>query len=298
MIQAVIDIGTAAVRLYVAQVEGKHISRIEKGMTITRLGEGAQGGVLQPLPMRRTLDEIARCLRRADSLGARRLNAFATAAVRDAANGPAFVEAARQLGVEVRVLSGEEEAHISFAGATMGVDGPAGVIDVGGGSTETVCGCDGKLHWAKSMPMGAVRALSRWPMEAPASDAQWQALRSGLHDFFAPLRQAVPQGIAQWRAVSGTAYTVVALEKRLEQYDFNAVHNQPISRDTVLAWADRLRRMDLAQRRALAGMHPDRADIIPAGMLCLAEALEAAGAPGFTFSDTDNCEGYLAVYGQ
>jgi len=294
VIRAAIDIGTVATRLLVGDFGEGNYRRMTRQMTVTHLGEGMADGLLTPAAVARTLEAARQYADHARQLGAREVRLFATAALRQATNRPEVLAQARAMGLDITLLSPEQEATASFAGASMGATGPLCVMDVGGGSTEIAIGCDGQLTYTKSIPIGASRALALCPCDCPATPEQLTALRACITGHLAPLRGVLPTG-TPLRAVAGAAYTLAALAYQQAEYDGPAIDGAPLSRALALRWGGALGGMDMAARRACTGMHPDRAPMVFAGMLCMAEGLAALGVDEFCYCDTDNTEGVLLL---
>ena len=274
-----IDIGSNSVRLLV-WADGRSLY---KKINTTRLGEGlAQSGELSEAAMRRTAEAVALFYETAKAEGAERVYAFATAAVRRSRNGGEFVaRVRRECGLEVRVLAGEEEARIGFLGATEGRDG--GIVDVGGASTEITVGVGGKIIYAVSADMGAVKLK-----DACGEDrAALQKYIDGALSVYGN----VPA--CRLYAIGGTATSLCALEYEVEPYDPALIDGRILAAEAVLRWADRLLSMPQAERLALKGMDKPRADILGGGALLLGSVLRHIGQESVTVSEKDNLEGFL-----
>jgi len=253
----VIDVGTNSVRLLVADVEGKRVVPVRRALAMTRLGEGIEDRILRPAAVNRTLEALARFKELATAAGVTKLVVVGTSAVREAANRREFLQTVRErLDLEVRVLSGYEEACMSFVGAVTGLPlDPAGVIvvDVGGGSSEFAW-VEGGVLRSRSVPLGAVRMT-----EGSWSEDEAKALLVPVG------REAERAGRRRLVGVGGTVTTLAAVAQRLEVYDPARVHGYPLEIGQVerlLAW---LAGMDLEGRRRVPGLQPERADIIVAG---------------------------------
>ncbi len=292
MLRAAIDIGSNSVRLLVARVEGGGFEPLIKRIDTTRLHEGLNGNVLSADSMARTAGAIARFAAEARAAGVRAedIFAFATSAVRDAANGGelmAMVE--RDCGVDIRLLSGRQEAGYAYYAAAR--PGECGVIDIGGASTEMICGCDGRVRAAYSAQMGAVRLrrMLGGPEARPDPEVMIaraaEALRPGVIEI-AP----VP---GQFVGVAGTITTLYALKIALREYDPERIQGGWLARAEVETWFYRLCGMGMAERLALPGMPARRADIIDYGAAVLVAFLRLTGLEGIYVSDRDNL--YSAV---
>jgi exopolyphosphatase / guanosine-5'-triphosphate,3'-diphosphate pyrophosphatase len=298
---AAIDCGTNAVRLLVADVDADGVlNEHTRLMRIVRLGEGIdRTGEFAPAALERTfaaLDEYAAVIR---DLGATRTRFVATSASRDARNRDAFIDGVRaRLGVEPEVVSGDEEAALSFVGAVRGL--PAGlvtppplVVDIGGGSTEFVLGAEVPAH-AMSVDVGCVRMTERHLVGDPPTVEQITATRADVEAAVAKAAGAVPFGDAGcFIGLAGTVTTVAAMALDLPEYDAEVLHGSIIGRAQVDDVTARLLAMTRAERAALPFMHPGRVDVIAGGAMVLQEAMRAAGADRVIVSETDILDGIV-----
>lgn len=285
---AAIDIGTNSVLLLVAEPGAAGFRAVREAAEITRLGKGVgQSGRLAPEAIAATVAAVARFAAEARALGAAHLAVTATSAARDAANGRDFLDAVKaQAGVEAQILSGDEEARLSFASARadFGGQGPLVVLDIGGGSTELIFGdAAGAIGFKRSFQVGSVRLTERFVREDPISGAELEQLSEHLRQSFAALPLCGAD--ATLVAVAGTATTVLAVARRLEPYDPAQVHGARLTFGEVLATAKALAAASLAERTRLPGLQPKRADVIVAGALILVEAMTALGAREVVVSD-------------
>lgn len=292
---ATIDIGTNTVLLLVAERGADGVLRpvIERA-TITRLGQGVdRTRRLAPEAVERTcacLDEYARLVREG---GAERVAVVGTSAMRDASGGEAVRACVRAaLGVEARVVSGDEEARLTFRGALSGLalDGPssAAVFDIGGGSTEVVLGdvaapAATQIDFAESFDVGSVRLTERHVAHDPPSREERDAIMQSARDAFARV-PALPKGVVPV-GVAGTMTTLAAVALSLEPYDGARVHGHVMDRGELSRVVDRLASADVEARRAVAGMEPKRADVIVAGAIVALALLEHWNAPSVRVSD-------------
>jgi exopolyphosphatase/guanosine-5'-triphosphate,3'-diphosphate pyrophosphatase len=282
MQMAVVDIGTNSTRLLVCELDGERVTaELDRRSTVTRLGAGVDAdGRLSEDAMARvfaTLDEYRELI---DRDGAEQTIAVLTSAVREAANGKEFADAVkRRYAFVPHILSGDEEARLTFLGATSERD-PADststvVIDIGGGSTEIVIGAGHHADFHVSTRAGVVRQTERHLHSDPPAEAELEQtredVRSVLSEGVPPdCRQAVEHAIA----VAGTATSLAAIAQELEPYDPEKVHGYVLSRDDCEAILGRLASLPLAERRQVAGLHPDRAPTIVAGVVILIEVLK------------------------
>jgi exopolyphosphatase / guanosine-5'-triphosphate,3'-diphosphate pyrophosphatase len=294
---AAIDCGTNSIRLLVADVVDGVVRDVDRRMIINRLGEGMDlSGQFSTQALQRTFaacDEYASLIR---GLNAQRVRFVATSASRDAGNRDEFIAGVHErLGVEPDVISGEEEAHLSFIGATAGIDqehpAPYLVVDIGGGSTEFVLGVDVPTH-ARSVNIGCVRMTERHLVGDPASPAQ---IELAMKDIDAAIEQAaneVPFAIASTLiGVAGSVTTVAAIALGLDEYDSALIHGSVIDADAVLDVTELLLAMPRDQRAAMGVMHPGRVDVIGAGALVLSRIMAATGAAEVVVSEHDILDG-------
>jgi exopolyphosphatase/guanosine-5'-triphosphate,3'-diphosphate pyrophosphatase len=299
-IRLVIDIGTNTVRLLAAIKDGA-IETLEKRLVTTRLGmdAGADG--------RLHLESIARTVQGAAALlkwGRARypkapVHVFATSALREAPNRSDFTDLLhRRTGLDVHVVSGEEEADLAFAGAVE-TDGRAGVIDIGGGSTELMIGEAGRIEYVQSVKTGVVRLSDMFDVSGRVGEkaraALEAAVRAALREFTLLPASA---GTARWHGVGGTVTALAAMEARIEEYTPQAIQGLGLSHGAVCRWYKRLLTMPLDEKRRLTGLPRDRADVITGGACILVEFMERWGVDALIVSDRDNLEGYLKRYGR
>jgi exopolyphosphatase / guanosine-5'-triphosphate,3'-diphosphate pyrophosphatase len=294
---AVVDIGTNSTRLLVAEIDDGKVDELDRRTTVTRLGEGLEAtGRLSDAAMSRVVDALATYREAIDSHGADRVVAVATSAMRDAANGPDFRDQIqRRFDIDARTISGDEEARLTFLGATAGRDPGADtlVIDIGGGSTEYVTGrpgADPGFH--VSTRMGSVRHTERHLHTDPPTAAELDALAEDARsiieaDVPADVRERVDAGIA----VAGTATSLAAIDQELDPYDPEKVHGYRLSLERCKALLTRLAELTVAQKRELAGLQPDRAPTIVAGAGILLESMRGFGLDAIEISETDILHG-------
>ena len=263
---AAVDIGTNSPRLLVAEVEADSVQELDRRLEITRLGEGVdERRILLPQAVARVRNVLAEYRRAAEAADAARTLAFATSAVRDAENGEAFLgEVEWSYGFQTRLLSGHDEALLTFRGVSSGREVAPGtlVIDVGGGSTELILGGPEGVTFHTSLDLGCVRLTERFRTDFDAAAAH-------VRNVFAPIELQTNSGIG----VAGTITTLATLDLGLNEEDPEVVHGHLLSRETVAGWTERLEQMTIDEIRTLRGMHPDRAPVIAAGAVVVREAL-------------------------
>jgi len=295
---AVVDLGTNSTRLLVANVLDGRVEELERRTEITRLGERVDSaGKLSSAAMKRVYETVESYRKLIDKHSADRVVGVATSAVRDATNGEEFSkELAERYGVETRTISGDEEARLSFLGATS--DRPQGgdpllVIDIGGGSTEFVLGRPGSdPTFHVSTGAGSVRQTERHLTDDPPTDDQLSAVAGEVAAIIeAELPREVRREAAAGIAVAGTATQLAAVDQRLEEYDPERVHGYRLDRYAVEEILAHLASLPLAERREIVGLHPARAPTIVAGALILAEAMQAFDFDWIETSEADILHG-------
>ncbi|MGI6596776.1 MAG: Ppx/GppA family phosphatase [bacterium] len=301
---AAIDLGTNSTRLLVVEKSGSVLRPIHQDLATTRLGRGSgHRSHLLPEAMEQTAKVAAEFFRRAQNLGAERIRMFGTSALREADNQDRFLALLEsRLGCKPEVLSGEEEARLTYSGAVgaLKLEDSTVIIDVGGGSTEVIQGRGKQVLSLTSLRLGAVRLTERFLLSDPPTAAEWQAMldfvSAQLKAELLPLKDQAAQGVA----VGGTATTLAALELKLERYSYAQVQGYFLPCSRLHSLTERMRLLPLAKRRQLPGLQPERADIILAGAAILSLALEILALPGLTVSAADLLLGslydLLAVY--
>jgi exopolyphosphatase/guanosine-5'-triphosphate,3'-diphosphate pyrophosphatase len=293
---AAIDCGTNSIRLLIADITGGNFKEVLRTMEIVRLGQGVdQNKSFHPDAIARTLSVVEKFAQLIASKGVEKIRFCATSATRDASNRELFTNGVKKiLGVEVEVIPGEQEAALSFIGATKELsqsDGPFLVVDIGGGSTEFVFGSE-KVEFAKSVNIGCVRMSERHLNLQPPTMAQ---IAEAIIDIDLAITQAakvVPISQAKSLvAVAGTATTVAAAALKLEEYDRYLIHLSRISAPSVHQVAAMFQSMNKDQIAALGYMHPGRVDVITAGALVLSRIMAATGASEFIASESDILDG-------
>jgi exopolyphosphatase/guanosine-5'-triphosphate,3'-diphosphate pyrophosphatase len=280
--------------LLVADVEDGRVDEVARRLKITRLGEGVdERKRLLPAPIARVRNVLTDFRREAERLGAERTLAVATSAVRDAENGEAFLgEVEWSYGFQTRLLSGDEEAQLTFRGVSTGreVAEDTLVIDIGGGSTELVVGGPDGLRFHDSLDMGGVRLTERFLHSDPPTNEELDACGAAVREL---LVARVPQDVRPRSAigVAGTITSIAALDLRLAEYDADQVHGHRLSREGVLTQLERLASLSLAERREIPALDPDRAPVIVAGTVILREVLDHFGLDSLEASERDILDG-------
>ncbi len=293
---AAIDCGTNSIRLLIADIDGNNFREVVRDMEIVRLGQGVdETGQFHPDAINRTLAAVDKFAAEIAKRGVEKIRFCATSATRDATNRHLFVDGVRErLGIELEVITGDEEAALSFAGAIKDLDptnGPFLVVDIGGGSTEFVFGTS-TVEAARSVNIGCVRMTERHFASDPATTQQIESARSDIQAAIAQAAAVVPITTAKTLvAVAGTATTVAAAALELPEYDRYAIHLSRRSAQQTHAAAAMFATSTREQRLALGYMHPGRVDVIAAGSLVLSEIMKATGASEFVASESDILDG-------
>jgi exopolyphosphatase/guanosine-5'-triphosphate,3'-diphosphate pyrophosphatase len=285
---AAIDCGTNSIRLLIADRIDGRLRDLHREMRIVRLGEGVDAtGQFSPDALARTraaLEDYAALLR---GHGVRKLRMVATSATRDAANREDFfamtadVLGSVVLGAIAEVITGSEEAELSFNGAVGELDSAAApfvVVDLGGGSTEVVLGTGSGVRASYSADIGCVRMTERCLHSDPPTVAEVAAAREVVRERLAEALRVVPVAQAKtWVGVAGTFTTIAALAYGMEEYDADAIHLSRVRFGDLLAVCDQLIGMTRAQRAALGPMHEGRVDVIGGGAIVVEELAAALG---------------------
>ncbi|AUG79390.1 exopolyphosphatase [Kitasatospora sp. MMS16-BH015] len=300
---AAIDCGTNSIRLLVADLDlaTGTVTDLDRRMVINRLGQGVdKTGRLHPDALARTFEACRTYAQVISSygVGSDRIRLVATSASRDAENASEFTQGVKEiLGVEPEVVSGEEEAHLSFVGATKELSGeavrpPYLVFDLGGGSTEFVRGSS-DVAAARSVDIGCVRLTERHfgGTELP-TPAQVEAARADVRAALDLAAETVDlTSPATLVGLAGTVTTVAGIALDLPAYDSEAVHHSRIPLASVRAVTERLLAASHAERAAIPVMHPGRVDVIAAGAVVLLEIMERTGASEVVVSEHDILDG-------
>jgi exopolyphosphatase/guanosine-5'-triphosphate,3'-diphosphate pyrophosphatase len=291
----VVDIGTNSTRLLICDVapDGS-VTELDRRSEVTRLGEGVDvSGLLQKAPVERVFRTLQTY---AEALQAARVGhttAVMTSAVRDASNGGQFAEEVRRrFGLAARTLSGDEEADLTFHGAMSEgrhrAQGPGVVIDIGGGSTELMVGQGGEMTFHVSLQIGVVRLGERHIHTDPPAPEELQAIAADAQGAIVEGLAASSRGAVHWAiAVAGTPTAAAAIEQELDPYDPARVHGYQLELGSCELLLARLAAMTEDQRRAVVGLHPDRAPVIVPGLIILIEALRAFELDGVEVSEHD-----------
>jgi exopolyphosphatase / guanosine-5'-triphosphate,3'-diphosphate pyrophosphatase len=295
---AAIDCGTNSIRLLIADAGPTgQLQDVVRTMRIVRLGEGVdRTGEFQEAALARTFDACTEYREMIEAAAVSATRFIATSASRDVRNRDAFIAGVEErLGVRPEVISGAEEARLSFLGALSAVDptvpGPVLVVDIGGGSTEFVLGTTAPEQ-SRSVDIGCVRMTERHLVSDPPTQDQVDAVRADVRAALLAVQEQVDLGRARTLiGLAGTVTTVAAMSMGLATYDPKILHGATMSCADVHRIAEQLIAMPRAERAALGFMHPGRVDVIAGGALILAEICRAVQASHVLVSEHDILDG-------
>ncbi len=300
---AAVDIGTNSVRLLVAEVDGPSprdakVVPIDRRMRITRLGQGVdKTRALAPEAIERTVAVLREYRAALDEHGVTEVRATATSAARDSSNRDHFFSAARDaLGVMPELLSGDEEAALSFLGATADLDAPAPylVVDIGGGSTEFVLGTDAPTGLV-SLDMGCVRITEQYLESDPPAPEELSNAVAAVRDLVADVPRIIPGATeaATLIGLAGTVTTVAAVELGIPEYDPEKIHHFVLTRDAAEDVFRTLATENAEQRAHNPGLEPGRVDVIVGGTAVLVGIFRTLGFGQMLVSEADILDGLV-----
>lgn len=299
-----IDIGTNSVRLLIADVYGKNVTKIYKGINTTRLGTGVDTtSTLNIDAINRTVNAVVNFTNKARSLGCDRIMAIATSAVRDASNKEVLLEQIRlQTGITVDVISGEREAELAFRGVISGIEGAYDkctlIIDIGGGSTEFTYGEKGEIKRKYSIDIGAVRLTERYLKDSLYRKEHIKKLSEDVEahlESLLDLKRITLERTSEIVAigVGGTMTTLAAIDQELDVYNSDKVHSYVLTWERVYSILNMLSEMSGEERKKVKGLMPERADIIVAGAMIASKVMRFFGLKTMVVSEWDNLEGLI-----
>ena len=289
---AVVDMGTNSTRLLVADVEDHSVSEVERESRVTRLGRGVDtSGQLATEAIDDVCKAVADYISTYEDLGADRVAALATSAVRDATNGDAFLAELRErFALNSRILSGREEAWLTYRGASFdrpSADGTL-IVDIGGGSTELVVGSGLEVSFHASLQAGTVRHTERHLPSDPPGPAELEELAGDVRGLIdAELAGRAHVSAEHGIGVAGTPTSLAAIDLQLDPYDSDAVHGHTLGLEAIQHMYSELASMPLAERLEVTGLHPGRAPTIVAGVVILIQVMRAFGLSEIEVSEHD-----------
>lgn len=291
-----IDMGTNSTRLLAADVEDGHVKQLERRSTVTRLGRGVDtSGQLATEAIEDVANAVGEYISVYEPLNPEAVSVLATSAVRDATNADAFIAELRErFALDSRILTGEEEARLTYLGAMADREPEDGtmVIDIGGGSTEIVVGTGHEVSFHTSLQVGTVRHTERHIRSDPPTAPELEALAEDVRkQIFAELAAAEFFDISTGLAVAGTPTSLAAVEQELDPYDPELVHGYVLTLDGIQRMYSMLSGKTLEERLQVKGLHPGRAPTIVAGVVILIQAMRAFGLQQIEVSERDILDG-------
>ena len=293
---AVVDIGTNSTRLLISDVDAPHVHEVDRRTTVTSLGRGVDHtGSLCTEAIEDVCGAVADYKAHYEELGAERVMAVATSAVRDASNGEAVIAELRErFGLQAQLLTGEEEAHLTYLGATVSrpADEPTLVFDIGGGSTELIVGSGSEVEFHTSLPAGTIRHSERHLTTDPPAPMELENLAADIRALVDEAA-AAHEGARPVRAIgtAGTPTSLAAIDQELEPYSPERVHGYRLGLRRVQRMLSRLASVPLAERLHTPGLHPGRAPTIVAGTVILVQVMRAFGFDEMEVSERDILHG-------
>ena len=294
---ASIDIGTNTILLHIAEVEGEKLKPLFEMETIVRLGEGLQKNrVILPEAMKRGLKTLSHYLRRCQAMRAEKIFAVGTSVLREAKNSEDFLSLVKEkLNLPIEIISGEEEAQLSFLAVTRDLNNSEQsifVVDVGGGSTEFILGRNNRITQWVSLPMGSVRYTERFLNSDPVREGEWEELGKEVRKFLTEAPRPLPP--FSMVAVGGTATALASVQQGLDQFVYEKIHHFILKREVLKSQLDLYRFRTIEERKKIPGLSPARADVILAGGAILYQAMIELDCPSVLIS----CQGvrYGLIY--
>jgi exopolyphosphatase/guanosine-5'-triphosphate,3'-diphosphate pyrophosphatase len=293
---AVVDIGTNSTRLLIGDVQGTGVTEVERRTTVTNMGRGVDhSGLICTDAVDDVCTVVADYKACYEEMGAERVMAIATSAVRDAVNGEAFIAELRErFGLDARLLTGVEEANLTYLGATAQrpAEDPTLVFDIGGGSTELIVGSGTHVCFHTSLQAGTIRQSERHLTTDPPDPHELEDLADEIRNLIDRAIDADPHARASRAiAVAGTPTSLAAIDQGLEPYDPGRVHGYHLGMQRVQRMLSKLSSLPLAERLRVPGLHPGRAPTIVAGTVILVQVMRAFKIKEIEVSELDILHG-------
>jgi exopolyphosphatase/guanosine-5'-triphosphate,3'-diphosphate pyrophosphatase len=285
--EASIDIGTNTILLLLAEVEGEEIKPLFEMETVVRLGEGVQeNGILTKEAMNRGIETLSQYLERCQAMKVQKIFAVGTSALREAKNSAEFLRLVKEkLNLSIEVISGEEEARLSFLAVSkdlMEVNEPILVVDVGGGSTEFILGRGNQINQWTSLPLGSVRFAEQYLHSDPVQEKEWNTMEKRIRELLAKIPHShEPLSMV---AVGGTATTLASVEQGLEEFIPQKIHHFVLRREALKNQLLLYRSKTIEERKKIPGLPAARADVILAGGAILYMTMEELNCPSVLIS--------------
>jgi len=284
---ASIDIGTNTILLLIAEVEGERIRPLSEMETVVRLGEGVQeSGILTNEAMNRGIQTLLHYSERCQAMGVQKLFAVGTSALREAKNSGEFLRLVKKkLNLSIEVISGEEEARLSFLAVSKDlteVNESILVVDVGGGSTEFILGRSNQIDEWISLPLGSVRFTEQYLHSDPVREGEWRTMEKRIGELLAkiPHSQEPPSMVA----VGGTGTTLASVEQGLREFIPEKIHHFVLKKEALRDQLLLYRSKTIEERKEIPGLPAARADVILAGGTILYLTMEKLNCPSVLIS--------------
>lgn len=296
--KGIIDIGTNSCRLFIAEVMKTEkgidiLNELIKEVEIVKLGEGVnENHFLKEEAIERTVECLKKYKETADKYNVKELKAFATSATRDAENREKFMKKVRELGIEIKCISGEEEAKLNFLGNSLVFNDRILVIDIGGGSTEFTLGKNNEIDFIKSIDIGAVRATEKFFSQDDYSQENIEKCKEWVRKNIEEIKKIKNE---EFKAVgvAGTATTQISVKKEMKIYDSQQVHMSKISVKELEENLELFISKSIEERKEIIGLEPKRADVIIAGTIILITILKELNKEKIIVSESDNLTGAM-----
>lgn len=298
---AAIDLGTNSMRLLLCETENGVFHDKMKEVVTTRIGKNlSESGIMSKESIRLNIEALASLKKTALNYGAEEIITIATSAVRDASNKEVFLNKVKnEVGLEIKVLNGDEEAFVGMLGVTYGLSKNENILilDIGGGSTEIVLSRNRKIEYSQSFDAGAVRMTERFIKSDPIDEENIRSLKGDLTKLFSHgLNKLSNYKLDKAVAIGGTATTAASIFHEMELYNPDRIHNTVLELSFLNSLFDKLKSMSIKERYQIKGLEKERADIIPVGIYMLIFLIEALGLQEISVSDNDNLEGTIIRY--
>lgn len=287
---ASIDIGTNTILLLIADVEGEKLNPLIETETVVRLGEGVQkNGILAKEAMDRGIQTLSQYLGRCQAMKVQKIFAAGTSALREAKNSAEFLRLAEEkLNLSIEVISGEEEAQLSFLAVAKDLreaKEPIFVVDVGGGSTEFILGRGNRIDQWTSLPLGSVRFTEQFLHTDPVQEEEWNMMEKKIRELLVKIPHS--QEPLSMVAVGGTATTLASVEQGLKEFTAEKIHHFVLKKEALRNQLLLYRSKTIGERKKIPGLPAARADVILAGGAILYLAMEELHCPSVLIS----CQG-------
>ncbi|RDY23587.1 Ppx/GppA family phosphatase [Romboutsia maritimum] len=293
-----IDIGTNSMRLLIADYEEGKIYNRQKFVNTTRIGQGVdKEGFISDEAIQRNIDALKEFSDICNDKGCEKVYCMGTSALRDSKNGNVFVDLAKEnTGIDVEIISGQEESNLGFQGVLQGVlqKEEILVIDIGGGSTEFIIGDENGIKFSKSENVGALRMTEKFLKHEIIQNDEFNDMSIFINKEISNTLNYIEQkNIKKLVGIGGTITSLSAINQELEVYSIEKIHNSEITLEDIEKILQNLKKMTLTDKKALKGLQPKRADIITAGVKILHIIMKKLELESIVVSEYDNLEGLI-----